>query len=596
MISLPASLAPWSRQLNVFPAELSLAVGPLVQRIAAAIDPLHLEDVPGDDDPDGFDGLVNRGSYERLIASDWLLADEIPEEFERRATMREHLFLKTAKRNRAHGLGSVVLFDSGPEQLGSPRLAHLAILIVLIRRADRARANFAWGILQNPGRPFLHGSGKSEMMELLRARTSANASDSSLNDWMERSLEINRPEEIWLVGGQRLHQISPHHVVSRVRVEDVLEPGVRQVSVEIQRPKGRPRKVLLDLPGNDACVRLLRDPYHIRGSVSRKLLPAATASGLIFANGGRHLFATTADGTVMSFPVPRAPFDAAGDAKQHALGNIGRIVAANRVRRSTTVVSLEEISLRISYVGLKSYPPPGHYFLRHDQFVWPREDHQGLLFPCVRSPVSKSEKSGLFVLDGSGNLFRLRAVADEQVALLEESGVLALTSLAGIPAYLSVDKVKRTVEYTYAGLGRYRTAVSRDSDPVEKAFFGFGAHTQALFCLLAIQKGPFRWLVVSGENRSTEVRTEQAQEIVGVIQERDYAEALISLRENRHVVTLKGPDWERTLFESQDSIAHLTVCQSRPWIAYLTTKGDVTVHSLPLGCSLCRYFARDGND
>ena len=596
MISLPSSLAPWSGQLDLFPPELSLAVGPLVQRIAAAIDPLHLEDAPGDDDPDGFDGLVNRGSYERLIASDWLLADEIPEEFERRATMREHLFLKTAKRNRAHGLGSIVLFDSGPEQLGSPRLAHLAILIVLIRRADRARANFAWGILQNPGRAFLHGSGKSELMELLRARTSANVSDSSLNDWMERSLEISRPEEIWLVGGQRLHQISPHHVVSRVKVEDVLEPGVRQVAVEIQRPKGRPRRVLLDLPGDGACARLLRDPYQIRVGVSRKLSPAATASGLLFAHGGRHLFTTTPDGTLISFPVPRAPFDAAGDAKQHALGNIGRIVAANRVRRSTTVVSLEEISLRISYVGKKSYPPPGHYFLRHDQFVWPREDHQGLLFPCVRSPVSKSEKSCLFVLDGSGNLFRLATVGDEQVALLEESGVLALTSLAGIPAYLRMDKVKRTVEYTYAGLGRYRTAVSRDSDPVEKAFFGFGADTQPLFCLLAIQKGPFNWLVVSGENRSKEIRTDQGQEIVGVIQEPRYAEALISLRENRHVVTLKAHNWERTLFESQDSIAHLTVCQSRPWIAYLTTKGDVTVHSLTLACSLCRYFARDGND
>ncbi len=47
MISLPASLAPWSKQLSVFPNELSMAIGPLVQRIAAAIDPLHLEDVPG---------------------------------------------------------------------------------------------------------------------------------------------------------------------------------------------------------------------------------------------------------------------------------------------------------------------------------------------------------------------------------------------------------------------------------------------------------------------------------------------------------------------------------------------------------------------
>jgi hypothetical protein len=143
MTALPAALSPWSKQLSIFPPELSLAIGPLVQRIAAAIDPLHVEDLPGADDPDGFDGLTNRGSYDRLIVSDWLLADELPEEFERRAAMREHLFLKTARRERAHGLGSIVLFDCGPDQLGSPRLAHLALLIVLLRRAERARGNFS---------------------------------------------------------------------------------------------------------------------------------------------------------------------------------------------------------------------------------------------------------------------------------------------------------------------------------------------------------------------------------------------------------------------------------------------------------------------
>jgi hypothetical protein len=596
MISLPASLAPWSKLLRVFPIELSLAIGPLVQRIAAAIDPLHLEDVPGDDDPDGFDGLVNRGSYERLIASDWLLADEIPEEFERRATMHEHLFLKTAKRDRAHGLGSVVLFDSGPDQLGSPRLAHLAILVVLIRRADRARANFAWRTLQNPGLPFLHGASESEVIELLRARTSANVSDSMLSDWINLSLETNRPEEIWLVGGERLHQISPHHVVSRVKVEDVLEPQVRQVSVEIQRPKGRPRRILLDLPDNAVCARLLRDPYQVRVSIPRKLPAMASSSGLIFALGGRRLFATTGDGTLMSFPVPNSPWDTPGNAKQHALGNIGRIVAANRLGRSTIIVSVEEISLRISYVGKESYPPAGHYFLHLDQFAWPRETDQGLLFPCVRPPVPQGDKSSLFVLDASGNLFRLKPEADEPVALLEQSGVLALTSREGIPAYVSVDKARNTVEYTSMGREPFRGVVLSGADGVEQAFFGFGAHVQPPFCLLAIQKSPSRWLVVSGQTRSSEIQAEQTQEIVGVIQEPNYAEAVISLREDRHVVTLKGPDWERTLFESPDSIAHLTVSQAKPWIAYSTTKGDVTVYSLPLAQSLCRYLNEDRND
>jgi hypothetical protein len=112
--------------------------------------------------------------------------------------------------------------------------------------------------------------------------------------------------------------------------------------------------------------------------------------------------------------------------------------------------------------------------------------------------------------------------------------------------------------------------------------------------LFAIKKNPSSWLVF-GSNRSNEIRTEQTQEVVGVIQEPHYTDALISLRENRHVLTLKGPRWERALFETPDPIAHLTVSQSKPWIAYVTTKGDVTVYSLPLGRSLCRYLTGDQN-
>ncbi len=259
-------------------------------------------------------------------------------------------------------------------------------------------------------------------------------------------------------------------------------------------------------------------------------------------------------------------------------------------------MSVEEISLRISYVGKESYPPAGHYFLRLDQFAWPRESDQALVFPCVRPPVPQGDMPSLFVLDASGNLFRLKPEADEPVALLEQSGVLALTSREGIPAYVSVDKARNTVEYTSMGREPFRGVVLSGAEGVEQAFFGFGAHAQAPFCLLAIQKSPTRWLVVSGQNRSNDIRTEQTQEIVGVIQEPNYAEALVSLRENRHVVTLKGPDWERTLFESPDSIAHLTVCQGKPWIAYSTTKGDVIVYSLPLAQSLCRYLNEDRND
>src|SRR5262245_5641181 len=97
-MELPRSLAPWSHQLSIFPRETSLAIGPLVQRIALAIGPMISRSSSVAGDPDGFSDLARRGSYERLVASEWLLAEEAPEEFLRRAAMGEHIFLKVARR------------------------------------------------------------------------------------------------------------------------------------------------------------------------------------------------------------------------------------------------------------------------------------------------------------------------------------------------------------------------------------------------------------------------------------------------------------------------------------------------------------------
>src|SRR5262249_50113041 len=125
-MELPRSLAPWARYLGIFPRETSLAIGPLVQRIALAVGPMRARSLSRAGDPDGFDDLSRRGSYERLLASEWLLADEAPDEFARRAAMGEHVFLSIARREPSGSRVSMALFDAGPNQIGSPRLAQLA--------------------------------------------------------------------------------------------------------------------------------------------------------------------------------------------------------------------------------------------------------------------------------------------------------------------------------------------------------------------------------------------------------------------------------------------------------------------------------------
>src|ERR1700742_1564569 len=99
LMEFPRSLAPWAHLLKIFPRELSLALGPAVHRLASAVGPLHSPTMANTGDPDGFDDLARRGAYERLLMSAWLLADEVPDEFARRAAMGEHLFLRLARRN-----------------------------------------------------------------------------------------------------------------------------------------------------------------------------------------------------------------------------------------------------------------------------------------------------------------------------------------------------------------------------------------------------------------------------------------------------------------------------------------------------------------
>jgi hypothetical protein len=593
MISLPSSLSPWARQLNAFPLELGLALGPLVRRLAGAIQPLHLADIAGAADPDGFDGLLNRGSYDRLISSDWLLADEVPEEFNRRAAMHEHLFLKIARREPAHGMGSLALFDSGPDQIGSPRLAHLAVLVVLLRRAELARANFGWGILQNPEMALLNGSSESEIVELLRARSYTATTANHVEAWLHRAVKLNSPEEIWLVGGRVLERIPTTPPVSRILVEDVLDLAVRRVSVHVHSLKSRARGVTLDLPENGACARLLRDPYLLAAAAPQKSPTLIPSSGLVFAYGSRRVFGKSQN-TLLSFPVPNKPSDSPGRVKQHTVGGVGQVVAVNRFGNSTVVVSAEELSLRITYIGKESYPVEGNCFLRLDEFVRDKEDTNGFLFPCMRPPTPSGAQLSLLVLDQAGNLFRLESVEDERVALLEARRIIAFSSVGGIPTYIAVNETGSAVELVSLGKETRKEVLQVDTNPARRAFFGFGANAQPPYGLFALELDPLRWAILVTKGKRHEIRTEATQEVVGVIQEASYAEALVTLREDRHVVTLKGVDWERTLFESPEPISQVVVSQGKPFIAYSTSKGDLSVHSLTHSRRLC-HFTNWGN-
>ena len=134
-MDLPAALQPWQPWLQVFDAdivgvlgELLVRLDPLVGRGSAQVPAMALA-------TEGVGGIDLRGSYERLLLSEWALAQDAPEEFLRRAAGGEHLFLAPHRVQPRTDALIVVVFDAGPLQWGAPRLLQVALWILLARRA-----------------------------------------------------------------------------------------------------------------------------------------------------------------------------------------------------------------------------------------------------------------------------------------------------------------------------------------------------------------------------------------------------------------------------------------------------------------------------
>ena len=248
MSSLPPELAPWAPLLQALAEPLALEVGRLARRLDAAMGPLRPRIPRSGGEPDGYRGLSRRGPYDRLLLSEWALLDEAPDEFIRRAAEREHAFLQLDHRSPQQGVRCEAVFDAGPESLGSPRIVHVAMLIVLARRAQAADAEFSWRVAQRPERSF-SGVDSGTIRYLLDSRTGA--------PFVAPKPEGPTVDERWFVGGVGVR--GEAGVICAV-VSDVIDSGANEVSVSIERPGRMPATLDLELPPADRRAQLVTDP------------------------------------------------------------------------------------------------------------------------------------------------------------------------------------------------------------------------------------------------------------------------------------------------------------------------------------------------
>lgn len=463
---------PWNALLALFPSDVGRAVETMVARLRPSFGgPEALSTHTGV--PDGYDGITQRGAYERLLPAEWLLLEAAPEEFLRRVIAHEHAFLRRAYNENRAGRRCLALFDVGADQLGAPRIAHLAILVLLSQRALRVGATFEWGVLQDENTYWHPASTESDVLALVQSRCAGGVSSEHLQRWATKTPPPELRSELWLIGSpSRVVGEESAHVDRRqppsdsdsdtdsdsdrglerasvVTVEDVIEPNTpRRLRVTVLRALANERKdVILEVPPPSVSLRLLRSPFSsARKRAGRSQI--VLEPKLILAPNGRRLYARTVDGAIVTVPLPLSPADTRGrpgivEAPQgHTVIGVGRSVGITSP--SQTSAPSPSSSIIISRNGLDLFL---HVLSRRGSTILssrpirPRhsEDTPSVAGGSTQlQPVSvfdSSDLGHLVLIDESGNLVEIK---DSAYSVVEPTSGMGSFSFALGLAWLSL--------------------------------------------------------------------------------------------------------------------------------------------------------------
>ncbi|WP_157543708.1 hypothetical protein [Kitasatospora sp. Root187] len=547
---LPAALAPWATALSAISPELAVALGPLLRRLDALVGEREpVADVHGD--PDGLGGLSRSGRPDQLLPSEWLLADEYPEEFLRRLVDGELLHLAPEFNKPTVRGRMVALVDAGPTQAGAGRLVQLAALLVLHRRAAARGTELVVGVLGDaPGRTLT-----GDLAELLPAWLATRRTDEPTPSDVELALaELDAADQAWLLTSPRLaERIPPRPGVLTSEPARWSADGASHVTIRLDGTTAE-----LPLPASRIAVRALRGAEFRRGGPVAVTPPADNAGKAghptlpVFNTEARTLLARGGQPTTLfSVNLPNHDRHAATALRMHRHDLPGPVLAAGRTGRRLIVLCVEGDQLITHVIG-RQLPDPGGYSAQLAAFgVEP-----ALLAEVLAGPV---------------------------LPLLRRSADLELP-LAG--RWWRIRPDGRVADYGAVGPGtRGRTPFNRLREP--RLFDGW-LHDEARGVHHFLHSNDTQaW---SHDSRTWEVRTahgapheaprgsafriafsEQA-EVIGLV-----GSGLITLSRAGHLVRNVTADGVRTLTRFSGGPGTPTVHPSRPLIAAETRPGRIVV-------------------
>lgn len=298
ILALPSYLRSWAKHLGWLNPELMPDLTKLIQPLANTLKHFLQPSLIGETEPDGYDGVIRKGIPERLLLSEWALADIFPEEFLRRVSMQEQLYYAPKQNIQKNAQQMLLLLDCGPFQWGAPRLAHLATLIILSRIALEQNAILRWAPLQQPDCDWQEGVGEKTLKFWLKTHTVESLDQANIDRWKKRLDEemLNSDESpiIWGIGS---HFLKKYDVLFSgiIYCEEPIKPEFSNTLDITVRYKNQQKQFALSLPDSAIQTQLLRHPLAIkkpkasRQSAEQEPFNAANDYHLSFTLGGRYL-------------------------------------------------------------------------------------------------------------------------------------------------------------------------------------------------------------------------------------------------------------------------------------------------------------------
>jgi hypothetical protein len=601
VIELPRALAAWAPQLELFPEEIALALGAAVAKLAQLVGAFSAGRAP-EGEPDGYDGITQRGPYERLLPTQWLLLDELPDEFLRRVVAGEHAFLRRAHAGPAAQRRCFAAFDAGVAQLGAPRIGQLALLLVLAQRAQLSGATFEWGVLQDPARTVHGALSAAAVRTLLAARSPDDATAADVADWLAAQ-HGPHTSELWLVGSPRLAALAAAPLAEArplarrtafLSLADVLEVSSPQrLAVRAELPwRARASELSLELPDERLTARIMRDPFapaagRVTGPGSGQNLAQSihSASALVFSPDGRRLYVRARDGGLVSLTVqgslnaplvrPSVFHPPAGQT----------IFAVSRYEKRTVALAEDGPTIVAHMLSKRGAAASGSY-----RFV-PVEGYVPALMPqqARLRPIGVFSADHFGFVDDAGDVVELVA---GKIKRAVAAGAITATAIRGRLVWAAMEGGVPRVTWA-GGTGQYLAAlevsdsVARNQLLAEAAeggellHFHFG---RPFTELVALSTSPGRWALVGKEIEWMTAPPPAEMMVVGVIEHpRDQRNGLLMLDARRKSLISRWRGAEAVLVTTRAEITAVAVSSTAHEIAYLTAAGELGVYSTDRG-------------